>query len=126
MNGPCCRCGRPAHHAHHIVGRALDPATVPLCRGCHGGPDGVHARLRGLGYDRPADGLAGLGGLAPVELGLRRLAVYLDFLGLPEVADCLGRLADQLTHVALPSAGFPAPVAGGPAVGKSPTPKSRP
>jgi hypothetical protein len=52
--------------------------------------------------------------------------VYLDFLGLPEVADCLGRLADQLTHVALPSAGFPAPVAGGPAVGKSPTPKSRP
>lgn len=94
----CRACGAPAEVAHHVAGRALDPATVALCSGCHGGPDGIHARLRGLGYDRPADALAHLGRLAPVELALRRLAVLLDLLGLPPVADCLGRLADQLAR----------------------------
>lgn len=100
MMALCRRCGRPAAVEHHVAGRGLDPATVPLCWACHGGPDGVHARLRGLGYDSPGDALDRLGPLAPVELALRRLAVLIDFIGWPEVADVLGRLADQLGAVA--------------------------
>ena len=96
----CRRCGALAGHEHHVVGRALDPATLPLCDDCHEGASGVHSRLRGFGYDSPGDEVAELGSFGPVELGLRRLAVLLDFLGLVPVADCISRLADRLVEVA--------------------------
>ena len=51
----CLRCGRPAQAEHHHregpgpVGKGMGGThdhvpTVPLCRSCHTGPDGVHSR----------------------------------------------------------------------------------
>lgn len=95
----CVACGHPAEHDHHICGRGIAAATVPVCRSCH---DDVHARLRGLGYDHPADVLCE-GPLGRSELGLRRLVVFLDWcddLGIPApigpVEDALAALAGLL------------------------------
>lgn len=92
----CVRCGSTSRvEAHHVAGRSLDPAVIPLCRACHGGSDGIHARLRGWGIDTPSDEAAGLGPLGPVELIVRRVAVLVDFIDpdLEGIADALARAA---------------------------------
>jgi hypothetical protein len=77
----------------------------------------VHNRLRGLGYDRPSDLVAGLGEVGVVELGLRRLVVLTGETRGPDwFSEVLSELADRLVL----SVGVPV-LAGASAVSTRPT-----
>jgi hypothetical protein len=97
----CVRCGSSGLiEQHHVAGRLISSAEVPLCVGCH---HEHHNRLRGLRYDRPGDVLV-TGPVGLVELGLRRLVVLLGDLGSPSWQPlALSHLADLLTVDLVPA-----------------------
>jgi Mor family transcriptional regulator len=45
----CFECGKPAHHAHHVVPVCLGGTrTIPLCHACHGKVHGTNLDRRSL------------------------------------------------------------------------------
>ena len=93
---PCLVCGRPSAEAHHVIGKVIAAPTVPLCARDH---HDFHNQLRGLGYDKLGDAvLPGAAGV--VELGLRRLHVFMDWLNATQVPAPLSILATVVADLA--------------------------
>ena len=58
---PCCLCGAMPVEVHHVLEeripgrRGPDWITIPLCPGCHRGPEGIHGTKAMLRVSRKTE-----------------------------------------------------------------------